>query len=242
MTFPRTVSLALLVSAVAVGTLRDRPIDRPPLFLGGYRVLAADFHTHSSMWSDGFLTPFGLVLEAGRQGLDVIAITAHNEVLDGQAGQWLSRRIGGPIVLVGEEIVSEPHYHMVAAGIATRVGFRQSAEEAIDAVHAQGGIAIAAHPTRPFWPAYDARAREILDGAEICHPLIYLDTRGKDEIRRFFQATNAAAIGSSDYHGYGPMGLCRTYVFVTSADRNRRHRRCARGPHGRVRRRRARLW
>jgi hypothetical protein len=24
-----------------------------------------------------------------------------------------------------------------------------------------------------------------------------------------------AAIGSSDFHGLGPMGLCRTYVFVT---------------------------
>ena len=92
--------------AFAAGTVIDRPRENPPLTVGGYRVLAADFHTHSTTWSDGGLTPFGIVLEAERQGLDAIAITGHNQVSDAKAGRWFSRIAGGPTVLVGQEIVS----------------------------------------------------------------------------------------------------------------------------------------
>src|SRR5947207_12872121 len=91
---------------LAAFALIYRPVARPPLTIGGYRVLAADFHTHSATWSDGALTPFGIVLEARRQGLDAIAITGHNQVSDAKAGRWFSRIAGGPTVLVGQEIVS----------------------------------------------------------------------------------------------------------------------------------------
>src|SRR5262249_43554692 len=118
----RIAAWTLVVVALALGAVIDRPITRSPLTVGGYRVLAADFHTHSSTWSDGALTPFGIVLEAKRQGLDVIAITGHNEVIDAKVGQWFSRLIGGPTVLVGEEILHEPpsapNYHLIAVGIS----------------------------------------------------------------------------------------------------------------------------
>jgi predicted metal-dependent phosphoesterase TrpH len=208
---------ALLVAALAIGAAIDRPVARPPLTIGGYRVLAADFHTHSSTWSDGALTPFGLVLEARRQGLDAIAITGHNEVIDGKVGHWFSRLIGGPTVLVGEEILSEPTYHMIAAGISERVSFRQSAASAIAEIHRQGGIAIAAHPRPELWPAYDATAMQTLDGAEICHPMIYSMPDVQRELIEFAARGRVAAIGSSDFHGIGPMGMCRTFVFARDA-------------------------
>ena len=75
-------SVALLFVGVAMGTALDRVPPREPITLGGYDVLAADFHTHSSTWSDAATTPWGLVLEAKRQGLDAIAITGHNQTLD----------------------------------------------------------------------------------------------------------------------------------------------------------------
>ena len=96
MSAPRLVFLVLLMLTIAAGTFADRPRARPPLTIGGYRVLAVDFHTHSSMWSDGALTPWGLVLEAERQGLDAIAITGHNQVRDGRMGRRFSRLVGGP--------------------------------------------------------------------------------------------------------------------------------------------------
>ena len=73
MTRSRLASTALLVAAIAAGTAADRSRENPSVTIGGYRMLAVDFHTHSSTWSDGALTPWGLVLEAQRQGLDVHA-------------------------------------------------------------------------------------------------------------------------------------------------------------------------
>ncbi len=209
----RLVPVVLLVLAILAGTAADRPRTNPPLMIGGYRVLAADFHTHSSMWSDGALTPWGLVLEAERQGLDAIAITGHNEVFDGQLGHWFSRLVGGPTVLPGEEIVT-PRYHLIAVGIGKKVGFRQRAASAIDDIHRQGGIAIAAHPGPNFGAGYDDAAMARLDGAEICHPMIYGREDAQRDLERFSARAPVAAIGSSDFHGLGPMGLCRTYVFA----------------------------
>src|SRR6185503_11773595 len=71
-----------LVMAVVAGALADGPGLHEPMTVGGYRVLQADFHTHSSTWSDGALTPIGMVLEARARGLDAFAIAGHNQMLD----------------------------------------------------------------------------------------------------------------------------------------------------------------
>src|SRR5262249_20695999 len=220
-TSPRLAAWGLLVAALAIGAVIDRPAVRAPVSIGGYRVLAADFPTPSSTWRCGALTPFGLVLEAKRQGLDVIAITGHNEVIDAKVGRWFSSLLEGPTVLVGEEILHEPpsapNYHLIAAGIRERVSFQQSAASAIDEIHRQGGVAIAAHPMPEFWPAYDGAAMERLDAAEICHPMIYAMPDVQRELVGFAARGRVAAIGSSDFHGIGPMGMCRTFVFARDA-------------------------
>jgi hypothetical protein len=173
------------------------------------------------MWSDGALTPWGLVLEAQRQGLDALAITAHNETWDARVGRAFSRALGGPIVLVGEEIV-RPGHHLIAAGISRTVSFAQSLGATIAEVHRQGGIAIAAHPGRDFWDGFDGAAMRQLDGAEICHPDVFVPEvfhreHAQEEYEAFAARAPLAAIGASDFHWAGPIGLCRTYVFVMAA-------------------------
>lgn len=218
MTRVQAVSVVLIAAALAAGTAADRPPARAPLTIGGYRVLAADFHAHSSLWSDGALTPWGLVLEAERQGLDAIAVTGHNQTLDGKIARWFARVFGGPIVIAGQEILSDPnHYHLVALGIEERIDFDQPAGSAIDAVHRQGGVAIAVHPRRQSWSAFDAAAMARLDAAEICHPLVFAIPDGQRELEGFAARGSVAAIGSSDFHGTGRLGLCRTFVFVQDA-------------------------
>src|SRR5437762_591284 len=84
-----------------------------------------------------------------------------------RSGRWFSQAIGGPLVIAGEEILGDPnHYHLIALGITDLVDFDQPVRGAIDDIHRQGGVAIAAHPVRESWPAYDAAAMERLDGAE----------------------------------------------------------------------------
>ena len=209
----RIISAGLLLASLGAGTLADRPQSQPPLQTAGYRVLAADFHVHSYPLSAGTLAPWDLVLEARRQSLDAIAITGHNQVEAGLWGRWFARLAGGPTVIAGEEIQA-PGYHLIAAGIHSTISWRNTAAQSIAEIHRQGGVAIAAHPVRGSWPAFDAQAMAWLDASEIMQPIVWGDPDGARELRAFYQRTPLAAIGSSDYHGMGPLGICRTYVFA----------------------------
>jgi hypothetical protein len=202
-----------MLLAVAIrGTVADVAPERSPLFLGGYRVLAVDLHVHTFPLSAATLAPWDVVIEARRQGLDAIAMTAHNQVGSGKVGRWFSRLIGGPTVLVGEE-VHAPRYHLIAVGIDSTIDWHLSAADAVRETHRQGGVAIAAHPTAEFWEGWKG-ARELLDGTEVLQPASYTSQEGAQTMREFYRGLSAMPIGSSDYHGMGPLGLCRTYVFV----------------------------
>lgn len=211
----RTVSIALLGAGLVAGTASDVLPGRASLRRGGYVILQADLHVHSFL-GDGVLWPWDLAIEARRRGLDVIAITNHNQVVAARMGRFVAKWMATPLVLVGEEITA-PDYHLVAVGIEDAVSGDRPATVAIMGVHSQGGAAIAAHPTRRSWPAYEATAMRELDGAEVAHPLAY--SRGSQELRDFFAMVQrargrAAAVGSSDYHAFASLGVCRTYVFA----------------------------
>jgi len=208
-------AIGLIAAGILIGTINDRPRAHETVMLGGYRVLAADFHTHSSTWSDGSVTPWGLVIDARYQGLDAIAITGHRQTLDAKWGRWFSEKIGGPIVLVGEEIPEIPQ-HVIAVGIHTTVDSTLPVGDQIDEIHRQGGIAIAAHPGRSFWPGFEP-VMDRLDGTEVCHSYSFAYPDAHPELEEFARRADAAAIGSSDFHGSGRLGMCRTFVFVREA-------------------------
>jgi predicted metal-dependent phosphoesterase TrpH len=180
---------------------------RRPLFItfvfGGAISLAAT----------GSLTLWLVLAEARRARLDVVAITPHNHLWPAKMARWLAERTGGPAVLVGEEIASS-RYHLLAVGIDRTVSWRLPAAEAIDQAHAQGGIAIAAHPVPGIREGYDEEALGKLDGAEVMHPLSFVEDSLAADLRGFWMRTGTAAIGDSDYHGLGQMGVCRTFVFA----------------------------
>src|SRR4051812_25363930 len=90
---------------------------RPVVMRAGYRVLEADFHAHTT-YSDGSLSPIGLVRQAERRGLDVIGITEHNTVLAAKIGRAYSQiaKPNGPIVVVGEEVTTV-RFHVIALGL-----------------------------------------------------------------------------------------------------------------------------
>jgi len=213
----RRLALALLFLGVAGEVLADRPPAPAPVQRGGYYVLAVDFHVHSFL-GDGALAPWFLVGEARRRGLDAIAITNHNRTWPARLARWLTRGSPGAIVLVGEEVTARG-FHITAIGVEQPVDWTHSASDAIDAIHAQGGIAIAAHPALKFWPAFDGTALQKLDGVERAHASIYQERRVDRQFAIFFNGARAvhpglAAIGSSDFHVMGYPGICRTYVFA----------------------------
>lgn len=207
-----TLVTVAFVSAIAAGTAVDRETPAPARLLDGYHVLAADFHVHSFPFTWSSVSPCGTVLEARYRGLDVIAMTPHDSIWAGKLGRWCAERLRGPMVLVGEEITTSG-YHLIAAGISSFVD-RGTQSSVIDAIHAQGGVAIAAHPYEDAWPSYDTEVLEKLDGAEVVRPEAQNDDRMAAQLRTFLGRGSLTAIGSSDYHGIGPVGYSRTYVFA----------------------------
>jgi hypothetical protein len=212
------ISAAVLVAGAVAGSLAGAGL--PPhvsAHEGDFFVLASDFHVHGFP-GDGALAPWALRNEARRRGLDVIALTNHNQRLAGRIGRWVSGDAATPLVLRAEEITAG-HYHIAAVGVEQTIPGNLPAADAIAAVHAQGGVAIAAHPVKSFWRGYDAAAKGALDGAEIAHPLVIGDETSRAELVEFFRSAREvnpylAPIGSTDYHFRKPMGLCRTYVFA----------------------------
>jgi predicted metal-dependent phosphoesterase TrpH len=212
----RLLSLALLLTGLVAGTLVESIPEPMSRRAGGYWILTADFHVHAFP-GDGALPPWALRHEAARLGLDVLNVSNHNRVSTARIARWMSRQSDGPIIIVGQEVTARG-FHVIASGIEERVSWQTSPADVIRAVQAQGGIAIAAHPVRRFWPAWDDEALAILDGYERAHPVID-EEKTRAELATFDARARAvrphmAPIGSSDFHWTGALGWCRTYVLA----------------------------
>jgi hypothetical protein len=206
----------LLAAGLALGTVTDRVPSRQRITVEGYDVLSGDFHVHAFV-GDGGIAPWMFQNQAARVGLDVIAITNHNQTLAGRLGRWAARDRGGPLVLVGEEVTGR-NFHLIAVGIEQPVNWDQLVRGAIADVHAQGGVAIAAHPLQGYAEGYDEHALAALDGLEAAYSDQVAPALA-GEIDGFYHRTlphnpEVAVIGSTDFHTDGPLGRCRTYLLV----------------------------
>src|SRR5437879_8698351 len=109
----------------------------------------ADLHVHS-LWSDGAQHPEAIVTAASGR-LNVVAITDHDEV----RGALRAREFAldhpelAVDVVVGEEI-STLNGHLLGLYLQTRIPPGLTALRTIDEVHAQGGLAVVAHPFHPI--------------------------------------------------------------------------------------------
>ena len=126
------------------------PARRGPLpRIGPLRLGRADLHVHT-WWSDGAQAP-EVVVQAAAGKVDVIAITDHDEIRGGQAAVAFARDHPGlgVEVVVGEEI-STLNGHLLGLYLEERIPPGLSAARTIELIHAQGGLAAAAHPFHPF--------------------------------------------------------------------------------------------
>ena len=213
----RASAFAVLVFAAAVlaGTILDSRGRTARARSGS--VLVADLHVHPYP-GDGSLPTWELQREAARRGLDVVAITGHNNRFGLVVGRLRPLDPQGPILIPGQEITT-PSFHMIAVGIDGVIDWRLTARQAIAAIHAQGGVAIAAHPMRISWRVDDEEALRALDGTEVAHSSLASFSHARRDFEEFFarvQSVNpsVAPIGSSDFHMTAPLGFCRTYLIV----------------------------
>lgn len=210
-------ALLLLAFGIAVGSQSNTTPDRVVPRAGEFVILAGDFHVHAFP-GDGSLAAFELRREAAHAGLDVFAVTNHNQTIAARLVHWLAGSSDGPIVIVGQE-VTNPRYHLIAVGITRPIDYDQPAARVIADIHAQGGVAIAAHPEREYWDGFEPEALDTLDGVEAAHPVMHEDEESRTAIAAFFERArqrrpNIAAIGSSDFHASPALGAARTFVLA----------------------------
>jgi hypothetical protein len=213
------VSCVLAFAAgLALAAQTSEIVAAAPQRVLGYTVLAGDLHVHGS--PDG-IPPWDAVHEARRRRLDVIALTSHNSMLGWWLWQHGPRRDPDVMVLPGEELTAVG-YHMTIVGLQRTIPWHQPAAAAAAAAHAQHAVGILAHPStalfRRFITDDDLRA---VDGVEVANPSKErADDTPKDFLDAYLRASalkRVAAIGSSDFHYFGPLGVCRTYLFVREA-------------------------
>ena len=140
---------------------------------GGGERGRADMHIHS-LYSDGTASVAQILEHVEHQtDLDVIAITDHERV-DGalRAAELHAAGDHSFDLVVGEEITTR-RGHVLALFVTERIRPLRPLAETLHAIHAAGGVAIAAHPLAPLPLSVGKRSlRGVRDHA---HEDVYFD-------------------------------------------------------------------
>lgn len=189
----------------------------------------ADLHVHTC-FSDGWPTPWEVVEQGCRLGLDVVAVTDHDTIEGAlRAVEFAAAHSGRLQLVVGEEVSSRDG-HIVGLFLTRRVRPGMSAAATVDAIHEQGGLAVAVHP---FWRT-DRQSRggrvhgvgwsaaELdFDAVEVenATPGLYLFNQ---MAHRLNEAIGRAELGGSDAHILDALGCARTDFPGTTPEALRR--------------------
>ncbi len=183
----------------------------------------ADIHLHTT-YSDGTATVHQVLAQAAQMNLQVIAITDHDVINGALEARQLAPDFGVQVV-VGEE-VSTAEGHLLALFIEEWLPPGRTAAETIAAVHAQGGVCIAAHPYD--WAVsslgrYGLRHRygkdwrfDAVEGFNAS--LTWPRSNCNRTAQRFARELGVPVVGGSDSHSLATIGRGYTTFRGTSAD------------------------
>lgn len=119
----------------------------------------ADLHIHTRI-SDGMATVADtLAYVEERTTLDVIAVTDHEDARGGLEARELAAKRGLRVEVIPGAEVTTRHGHLLALFIERTPPVFRSVEATLEAIHAQGGLAVAAHPMS--WLTRSLSARTI---------------------------------------------------------------------------------
>jgi hypothetical protein len=151
------------------------------------------------------------------RGLDGIAVTNFHNI---SFAQYLREHTEDFLVIVGQEVESR-RGHILAINIAEKIPDDLAPEETIRRIHAQGGIAILAHPYL-IWNSIlpHGRARDLpFDAIEIfnyrCGPLLWPNFVAKLGLHHL----PWPRVANTDSKDMASIGLCYNQVPVPTAKR-----------------------
>lgn len=178
-----------------------------------------DLQLHSDL-GDGLSPPEAIVEAAERAGLDVIALTDHDDIRGSfQARDEASRRSSRLEVVTGMEVTTRSG-HVLALWIEDEVPMLRPLAETILAIHELGGVAVVPHPLSYLTfsvgegalrsLALHSDARAFIDGIEVRNPSYAGRVREKRAAWLNERVLRVAETGSSDAHHASLVGTAWT--------------------------------
>ena len=188
----------------------------------------ADLQLHSDL-GDGLSPPEAILDMAELAGLDVIAITDHDDIRGSFVAREAAVRRGSAVEVVTGMEVTTRSGHLLALFIEHEVPMLRPLSDTITEIHRAGGLAIAPHPLsyltfsigegalRAASSAPDAEQR--LDGIELRNPSYAGRVRAGRASWLNAHVLHLAETGSSDAHHARLVGTAWTeFPGTTGAD------------------------
>jgi len=174
--------------------------------------MRADLHIHSKYsgimkymglkFPDSVEEPRKIMKCAKKNKIDVIAVTDHNTIRGGIETKKLEKEFGIEVI-VGSEIMSKDG-EIIGLFLNEEIQSGLSAEETIEKIHEQGGLAIAPHPYSPICKALNDKIFDLkLDGVEVFnayHRDGIVNNIALEKVTKNYHKKPVAFIGSSDAH------------------------------------------
>ena len=184
----------------------------------------ADTHMHTTC-SDGLVSPEELVdYVAAQTDLRIIAVTDHDTAEGGLRAQEYARRQGLSLeVIVGQEVTTDEG-DIVGLFVHTTMPAFRTAREAVDAIHAQGGLAVAVHPYSRLATGFqmkgvaDLIGTLPLDGVEVRNGFPSNILANAMSVRRNRRGQRLSELGGSDSHVPYTVGQAHTLFRGATAE------------------------
>lgn len=175
-------------------------------------MFAFDMHLHTSRHSpDSGINPFSLVRRAHELGLSGIVITEHDWLWSEEELDELRAATPGILVYAGVEVSAhEGHFLCYGVSDLSKMPKGIKAKELCHAVHAEGGVVIAAHPYR-WGQDFDEilSQQTLLDGFEVKSSHMDKECR-KRALAKHLEHAAWSAVGNSDAHQLEVLACCYT--------------------------------
>lgn len=185
--------------------------------------LKCDFHTHTKYSIEpktlGLFEararygPLELCKKAIERGLNVISITDHDSLKGAELGEKLLRKnkLTEKLLMIKGEEISTKDGHVIGIGLNEVIKPGMSAEETIDKIKEQGGVAIIPHPFSPYGLKKLIFSLTGFEGMEVINPFaVFL--RGNKKAQAYVNFLGVAPIGSTDAHTLDVIGRVFTKI------------------------------
>jgi predicted metal-dependent phosphoesterase TrpH len=188
----------------------------------------ADLQLHSDL-GDGLSPPEAIVDAAERAGLDVIALTDHDDIRGSFQARDAAARSGSDVAVITGMEVTTRSGHLLALFIEDEVPMLRPIAETIALVHEMGGLAVVPHPLSYLTFSVGERVlRELagrsetrVDGIEVRNPSYAGRVRATRAEWLNEHVLHVAATGSSDAHHASLVGTAWTEFAGTTPEQLR---------------------